>query len=258
MLARNKSRAFSLIELLVVITILAIISVVAYTKFGWSTDAAKNSKKLSDIASIETWLQMFYKDKNYYPMPSQYNATKNVWWYDSTKTATVHNTLVITKSWDQIATVTSWAWWWKVYESWSVANQIWAKWTIDSTIWLTKEYLSQELADPSVKDIKVGNNSILKDYWVGEYVYWVYAKNNATWDSTSTKWSAYNIAITLKDDQKGYLTKLTWDFWSSTCVNCPNSLIWDWTSNNSLNDGDNSFTWSVTDSTDRTPYPLQF
>lgn len=256
MLRKEKLQAFTLIELLVVITILAIISVVAYTKFSWSTDAAKNSKKLSDASSIETALNMFNQDNNYYPMPSQYNATKNVWWYSNT-TASVHNTLTIIKSWDQISSV-SWAWWWIVYASWSSSNQIWAKWTIDSTIWLWKKYLSQELADPSIKDIKVWDSSVMKDYWVGEYVYWVYAKNNSTWDSSSTKGSAYNFAITLKDDQKWYLTKLYWSFDSSACIDCPNSLIGDWTSNNNLNNDDYSLTWSVTDANDRTPYPIQF
>ena len=74
----KKSSAFSLVELLVVITILVIISVVAYTSFGGVTDKAKNSSKISHLTSIESGLQMFYQEKNYYPMPAANSAT-NVW-----------------------------------------------------------------------------------------------------------------------------------------------------------------------------------
>jgi len=78
---RKNNKAFTLIELLVVITILAVISVVAYTNFSGTTDKAKNSKKISDLASIETALQTFNQEKNYYPMPSTYSAT-NLWGYN--------------------------------------------------------------------------------------------------------------------------------------------------------------------------------
>ena len=59
---------------------------------------------------------------------------------------------------------------------------------MDSSV-LPKQYLSQELADPSIKDIKVGETETLKDYGIGEYIYGVYAKNNTTgpWASTSKK-----------------------------------------------------------------------
>lgn len=74
-----KRSGFTLVELLVVITILAIISVVAYTQFGGVTDKAKNSSKLDHIASIQGALEMFNQQNNYYPLPSTYSNTNNVW-----------------------------------------------------------------------------------------------------------------------------------------------------------------------------------
>lgn len=256
MSSKNKLQAFTLIELLVVITILAIISVVAYTNFSWATDKAKNSKKLNDVSSIETWLNMYFQDKNYYPMPALSGST-NLWWYDSTKNAQINNTITLDKPEAQILWILATAWWWNVTDTvWSTV--IWAKWTIDKSI-ISKQYLSQELYDPSLKDIKVGPNDTMKDFWIGKYVYWVYAKGNTVWDSSSHKGSAYNVAVTIKDEQKWYLTKIIGNFDKDSCTTCPNSLIWPWwVTNNNLTDWESSLTWSLSDANERTPYPIQF
>lgn len=247
-------KGFSLIELLVVITILAIISVVAYTNFSWSTDKAKNAKKVSDLASIETALQAFFQEKNYFPMPSTFSST-NVWWYDSSKTATPTATFTWTKDGDQILSVLtgSIVWWWVVYKNdWS--SQIWAKWVIDSSI-LPKQYLSTELLDPSLKDIKVWDNNTFKDYWIGKYIYWVYAKNS-TFTPTDKKWSAYNIAATIKNEQDMYVAKIIWNFDSNTCSSCPDSLIWSWTT--SIIDGTSTWVVIADNSNQVVPYPIDW
>ena len=254
---------FTLVELLVVITILAIISITAYTSFSGSTDKAKNSTKIGHIASIETGLNTFFVEKNYYPMPSQYVAGTNVWGYDGTKNATISNTFTGSKNGDAILSVsgTLIVGGGKVFESGSPTAQIGAKGTIDSDV-LSKQYLSQELADPSVKDIKVGNTEILKDYGIGEYVYGVYAKNvlAADWTSTTVfptlkKGSAYNVAIVVSDDQKGMVTKISGNFDKSTCINCPNTLIGSGTSNNNLKDGE-SYNGSTFNADTRVAYPI--
>lgn len=251
----TSTTGFTLVELLVVITILAIISITAYTSFSGSTDKAKNSTKLGHIASIETGLNSFYvaSSPNYYPMPSQYSAT-NVWGYDPANNAAVSNTFSGTKSGDQIVTVIAAATLGGGKVNDTTAVQIGAKGTIDSDV-LSKQYLSQELSDPSIKDIKVGNTETLKDYGIGEYVYGVYAKNNTDWTSTSKKGTAYNIAIVVTDDQKGVVTKVSGNFDKSTCVNCPNTLIGSGTSNNNLKDGE-SYSGSVFDADTRVAYPI--
>jgi general secretion pathway protein G len=67
------NKGFTLVELLVVITILSIISVVAYQNFGGATDKAISGRKINDILTLETSLQQFKVDKNYYPMPMTYS-----------------------------------------------------------------------------------------------------------------------------------------------------------------------------------------
>jgi len=196
-------------------------------------------------------------------MPSVSSAT-NVWGYTNSNTpAAINNTLVLNKPADVILDVTSWAGGWAVYFSGSTAiaaNQIGAKWVIDATV-LDKTFLSQELYDPAIKDIKVGNDKYMKDYGVGKYIYGVYAKNNTAgpWDKTSKRWSAFNLATTLSDDQKGYVTKITGTFAASTCINCPETLIWPgWVANNNLKPDESTTTNSAIDANNRTAYPINF
>lgn len=136
-------------------------------------------------------------------------------------------------------------------------GQIGAKGTIDSDV-LPKQYLSQELSDPSLRDTKVENDKTLKDYGIGEYVYGVYAKNNTTgsWNSTSKKGSVYNLAVVVSDDQKGVITKVSGNFDASTCTNCPNTLIGSGTINNNLKDAESSYTGSIDDPNARFAYPI--
>lgn len=218
-------QGFTLVELLVVITILAIISVVAYTSFGGATDKAKNSTKISQLSSIEGALNLFYQEKNYYPMPAAKSASE-IWGYDNTASALLENTVAKTMNGDAVQSVTDGAGGGRVMSS--SGTQIGAKGVMNQTV-LGKQYLSQDLFDPSVKDIKVGEDKTMKDFGVGHYVYGVYAKNNVAgpWDSTSKKGAAYNLAATLSDDQKGEIVKVSGNFDAkfNNCATCPSSLI---------------------------------
>ncbi|MDD2916513.1 MAG: type II secretion system protein [Candidatus Gracilibacteria bacterium] len=249
-------RAFTLVELLVVVTILAIISITAYTSFSGATDKAKNSTKMNHISAIETGLNAFYSEKNYYPMPSAYSAT-NVWGYSGTVAASLSNTFSGIINNNQIESIATAAGGGMVFMSGASTStgQIGAKGTLDSDV-LAKQYISNELADPALKDTKVGNDKTLKDYGIGEYVYGVYAKNNSAWDATSKKGSAYNVAIVVSDEQKGAITKISGNFDKSTCINCPNTLIGSGTSNDNLRDGESYTGASTTDANARVAYPI--
>lgn len=223
-----KKSWFTLVELLVVITILTIISVVAYQNFGWATEKAINGRKINDVSAIETSLMQYKSDKNYYPAVWEYEANTNVWWYNSWSIATPSNQISYSLNWEEISKINTGSsiWWWEVHSSWTIW-QIWAKWTI----WqeqLSKQYLSKDLYDPSIWDKKVVDKKMI-DYWIGRYVYWIYNKTNWTvWNRT---WKAYNIAFTVKDTQNDtYVSKIVWDFDEESCRNdkllCPKTLIW--------------------------------
>lgn len=225
------NKAFTLVELLVVITILAIISVVAYQNFGWAVDKAVSGRKIGDVSTIETSLQQFKVDNNYYPSVDIYSATTNMWWYSSWSTATPSNTLDVTMNGAEIQNIVSANWWW-VVRNIDASQQIWAKWTLSQeTLW--KKYLTKDLYDPEVGDLKETSwNRKLIEAWIGRYVYAVYRKPTwANWWNDNKTGSYYNIAYTIRKDWSDtYLTKIVWDYDSESCFenfsNCPSTLIW--------------------------------
>lgn len=72
-------KGFSLVELLVVITIIAILSVVAYTAVGGQTVKARDSKRKQDLNTIQSAMELFFIDKNRYP-----DETANVYTVNNT------------------------------------------------------------------------------------------------------------------------------------------------------------------------------
>ena len=244
-------KAFTLVELLVVITILAIISVVAFTSFWWVTDKAIKTRKISDIASISNALVQYKIKNNYYPKVDVYNATTNRWWYDSAAVAKRSNIIEVTSSDNVIETIDTANWGWKIFGTWSdILVQIWGKWTISQkSLW--KQYLSEDLYDPEIWDIKTNNWTFIEE-WIWRYTYAIYKKN-----FDNTKWTSYNLAYTMINDDEEYITKISWDFDENVCrvkANCPTSLIWSWTV---VLNGNQKLTSSDTRNEDQwIPYPV--
>lgn len=64
----KKAKGFTLVELLVVIAIIAILSVTAYVALGGQTAKARNSRRLSDISTIQSALEIYFiSHDNKYP-----------------------------------------------------------------------------------------------------------------------------------------------------------------------------------------------
>ncbi|MDD5213249.1 MAG: type II secretion system protein [Candidatus Gracilibacteria bacterium] len=231
---RTNKKAFTLVELLVVITILAIISVVAYQSFGGATDKAISSRKISDIATIESSLRNFKSTNNYYPMPMLSSAT-NMYGYDATSIALPTNKLVVGYNKAEITSITSATGGGKVMGSRALlTSQIGAKGTIglDSNGDFNKKYLTKDLYDPELGDVTVtSDSSKMIDKGIGRYVYAVYATPNlpGSWNNSSASASYYNIATTIKDTAKdSYKSYIVGDFDKNSCAtptNCPDTLI---------------------------------
>lgn len=227
-----KNKAFTLVELLVVITILAIISVVAYQNFWGAVDKAVSWRKISDVSTIETSLQQYKVDNNYYPKADLYDSNTNLWWYNSWTVSTASNKIVVTYNWEAIKSLDSnlSIGWWEVYWTWAWnSTQIWAKWTVSINN-LTKKYLSKDLYDPELWDLKIEDSADkMIDHWIWRYVYATY-KKSANWPNNQT-WVAYNIAYTIKKQWSDtYVTKIVWDYDIESCYDdkdkCPETLIW--------------------------------
>lgn len=61
-------KGFTLIELLVVLAIIALLSTLAVVALGSARQKANDAKRLSDIKQIQTALELYYTDKNAYPV----------------------------------------------------------------------------------------------------------------------------------------------------------------------------------------------
>ena len=221
----TKNKAFTLVELLVVITILAIISVVAYQNFGGAVDKAVSGRKISDVSTIETALQQYKADNNFFPKTDIYSAN-NLWWYSNVN-AKASNTLEVEYDWQAIKTLTwTTVWWWNVLASWSTVN-IWYKWTISQNT-LGKRYLTKDLYDPELWDLAIKkDNKKMVDFWIWRYVYAIYKK----WPNRNKRWVDYNIAYTIKKPNSDiYLTRISWSYDKESCywdpTDCPDTLIW--------------------------------
>ncbi len=259
----NNKSWFTLVELLVVITILTIISVVAYQNFGWATDKAVAWRKVNDVATLQSALLQYKSTNNYYPKVWEFNATTNMWWYNTwaTITADKSNKIKVTYNWNAIATIdTTSTWGWKIMDNTTpTPKQIWAKWTIwRDTLW--RQFLSTDLYDPEVWDLKTTtDDKKFIEKWIWRYVYWIY-KNSTWWVWKNLNWTYFNIAYTIKKEwTDDYVTKIEWDYDNTVCsdpTKCPTSLIWtfawslkDWeTKNQSTSDSaDQWVPYAVTD-----------
>jgi prepilin-type N-terminal cleavage/methylation domain-containing protein len=61
------TRAFTLVELIVVITILAILWTIAFISLQWYSKDARDSVRISDMSRIKTSLELFHLDSGKYP-----------------------------------------------------------------------------------------------------------------------------------------------------------------------------------------------
>jgi len=67
---RNSKHGFTLVELIVVITIVAIIALIAFSSYKGVTRYARNSARMTDIASVRDALEVFATKHGRYPDPS--------------------------------------------------------------------------------------------------------------------------------------------------------------------------------------------
>jgi prepilin-type N-terminal cleavage/methylation domain-containing protein len=75
MISLNKNnKGFTIVELLIVIVVIGILALLVLTTYSGIQAKARNSKRQTDIASLQTHLEGFYSDNNgYYPSLTDMN-----------------------------------------------------------------------------------------------------------------------------------------------------------------------------------------
>lgn len=63
-------QGFTLIELLVAISIVGVLAAVAIASLGQIQKSGRNAERESDLRTLQSALQQYYTDKNYYPNAS--------------------------------------------------------------------------------------------------------------------------------------------------------------------------------------------
>jgi prepilin-type N-terminal cleavage/methylation domain-containing protein len=67
LIKQQKSNGFSLIELLVVISIIAVLSALLMANFMGARERARDAQKIDGLNSLKTALRMYYNDNQSYP-----------------------------------------------------------------------------------------------------------------------------------------------------------------------------------------------
>jgi len=71
---KKSKKGFSLVELLVVITIIAILSVTAYVAMGGQTVKARDAKRKQDLSTIQSALELYALNNSRYPASLTYGT----------------------------------------------------------------------------------------------------------------------------------------------------------------------------------------
>jgi len=78
MILKNK-KGFTLVELIVTVTIVSILSTIWFVSLGWYLSYSRDTERKAELSQLSAALKIFKKDKWSYPIPSEYFSIINSW-----------------------------------------------------------------------------------------------------------------------------------------------------------------------------------
>ena len=75
----KKTKAFTLVELIVVITILAILWTIAFISMQWYSKSSRDSVRISNLSTMKISLELFHLDADKYPLPTDWFTITYSW-----------------------------------------------------------------------------------------------------------------------------------------------------------------------------------
>ena len=76
---KKENKWFTLVELIVVITILAILWIIAFISLQWYSKTARDSTRISDLSTMKTSLELFNLDAWKYPETTDWFEVTYSW-----------------------------------------------------------------------------------------------------------------------------------------------------------------------------------
>ncbi len=80
---KKRNQGFTIVELLIVIVVIGILALLVITTYSGIQAKARNSKRSSDVSTIQTQLEAFFQNSGYYPSLADVNST--TWWSSNAK-----------------------------------------------------------------------------------------------------------------------------------------------------------------------------
>jgi prepilin-type N-terminal cleavage/methylation domain-containing protein len=72
---KKNSKGFTIVELLIVIVVIGILALLVITTYSGIQAKARNAKRQTDIASLQTQLEAFFSQNGYYPSLTDMNSS---------------------------------------------------------------------------------------------------------------------------------------------------------------------------------------
>ena len=88
---KKRNQGFTIVELLIVIVVIGILALLVITTYSGIQQKARNSKRQTDIQSVQTQLEAFYSQNGYYPSLTDMN---NGSWLTSNMKSLDQNALI--------------------------------------------------------------------------------------------------------------------------------------------------------------------
>jgi prepilin-type N-terminal cleavage/methylation domain-containing protein len=72
---KKRNEGFTIVELLIVIVVIGILALLVITTYSGIQQKARNSKRQTDIQSLQTQMEAFYSQNGYYPSLGDMNSS---------------------------------------------------------------------------------------------------------------------------------------------------------------------------------------
>jgi len=181
----KQKQAFTLVELIVVITILAILWTIAFISLQWYSRDSRDSVRISDMSSIKTTLELFHLWAGKYPITTDGTPVLYSWTEAWTQGSFWESTVTNVEKFDKIPTDPLMDREY-VYSVTHSKQEYEIAWIVEwDTIWLNSTLINESLAWDKVAKLKITwnyNGKFLKlsTWWV-DYVLNIPSIITSTW-----------------------------------------------------------------------------